>query len=91
MNDPRHVNINLAIQPDFNCPKCKGYHFHQVARMKMVSGILVGSKAAQVVPAPVWACVNCHYEWTNEDVEIQLKEKGSPHPALTILPASAEA
>lgn len=85
-----NLKINLAIQPDFNCPKCKCMHFHQVVRFKIVPGLLVGAPTTQLQPMPVFICVNCGYEFVTEDADIQLKAKSAGNPAFTLLQKGGE-
>lgn len=88
MNNDK-INLNLAIQPDLNCPKCKCPYFHQVVKLKIVPGLLIGANGTQLVPVPTFTCTNCNYEFSNEDVELQFKAK-SHHPALTIMQNGGE-
>lgn len=90
MNQQPPVNVNLALQPEFNCPKCKCHHFHQVSRMRILAGLLVGQKNNTLFPTPVISCVNCGYEPTQDDVDLQLKEKGVGSPALNLLTRPGE-
>lgn len=63
-NDSNFVNIAdrnaILTSPNQVCDKCGSYFFKEAYALKEVSSLISPTGKNEVVPIPIWLCVNCN-------------------------------
>ncbi len=49
----------VMTSPNVVCPKCGSKLFHEVVALKRISSIISPTGQEEVVPIPMYACINC--------------------------------